>query len=101
LQQSKNRKGIIGYPLYIFSMQRGKISPMLGIVRPSEGIYFAVHLKDIGITARMTHSIPSVFCNVNHVGWFEKIIGYDPEPHNFAKIPHLPMSEWTVFFCVS
>jgi len=79
-------------------MKRGKVDPVLGIVHPSEGIYFAINIKDVGVTARMTHSIPSVFCNVNHVGWFEKIIGNDPEPISFAKVPHLSMSEWTVFF---
>jgi len=97
LIKSLLRKGIIGIPLYIFILREGKLHLFTGVVNSKETIYFAVKQRDVGITARLTHSIPSVYRNVNHVGWYEKIIGYDPEPISFSKIPNLVTSDWTVF----
>jgi len=101
LNKSLLRKGIIGLPLYVFTLREGKLHLFTGVVNSKETIYFAVKQRDVGITARLTHSIPSVYRSVNHVGWYEKIIGYDPEPISFSKIPYLVTSDWTVFLVSS
>lgn len=87
----------IGDPLYMFTYTRGVINIRRGWVPRTEGVFFAIRKKDKGINARLTHSVPSVMRNINHVGMFQRVVGWDPEPIGFSLCPLLSLSEWTVF----
>jgi len=60
--------------------------------------FFAIKRKDFGIRARLTHSIPSLYRNINHIGIITKVIGHNPEPQNPRLYPWcFTDKEWTVY----
>jgi len=98
LNLSVARDSTIGIPMYVFVLDRGSFSTVHGLLPQGEGIFFAVNIKDKGLEARMTHSIPSALQNINHVGVFNRVVGCNSEPIDSYCYPHaLSLSEWTVF----
>jgi len=92
------RDSTVGIPMYVFVLDRGSFSTIHGLLPQGEGVFFAVNIKDKGLEARMTHSIPSALHNINHVGVFNRVVGCNVEPIDSGCYPHpLSLLDWTVF----
>jgi len=98
LNLSVARNSTIGIPMYLFVLKMGSFSTVHGLLPQEESVFFAVNIKDNGLEARLTHSVPSALQNVNHVGVFNRVVGHNPEPIDSSCYPYsLSLSEWTVF----
>jgi len=85
-------------PIHMFVLTHKGFEVSYGQASKSMAVYFAIQKKDDGISARMTHSIPSAFRKVNQIGVFNKIVGYNSEPILARAYPHgLEIENWTVF----
>jgi len=85
-------------PILMFVLTHKGFEVSYGQATKSMAVYFAIQKKDDGISARMTHSIPSAFRKVNQIGVFNKIVGYNSEPILARTYPHgLEIENWTVF----
>jgi hypothetical protein len=93
------RNSTIGeLPVYMFVLTHKGFEVNFGQASASMALYFAIRRKDVGISARMTFSIPSAFRKVNQIGIFNKVVGYNSEPILARTYPHgLEIEEWTVF----
>jgi len=58
------------YPIHIFTYANDSYRISQGDVPTYLPVYFAIRKCDNGISARLTHTIPSVMLNVNNVGFF-------------------------------